>query len=534
MSLCYGKQRASPANFDNSDSNNMSENPEPESEPKRRAVKVIISWVLHALLIALAVVLTIVLASAFASRKMPALEKWHRDVLKDEFVAKDLTTDYKLEQYLKLEDALFAEVETYMLDPDQLEGHSPYSRFVKGGPQDPARQPINWNRSVELLPNGALKGGVLLLHGLSDSPYSLRSQAELFHQQGFYVLVMRMPGHGTVPAGLLNVNWQDWAAAVKVGSRHVKSKLGDSLPFYIGGYSNGGALAVHHTLAALEKGEPVPDRLFLFSPAIGITGFARAAWWVSLYSFIPYFEKSSWMGIQIEFDPYKYNSFTNNAGTQSWQLANEIQVRLAKVKKKGLADKIPPILAFQSIVDATVQAEVLVTGLFDHLEAKGNEVVFFDINRLGKFESFLSLEFAKKLDFMMNESNLKYAVTKVSNRDSETHKMSARSRRPGLAKVAAHPLALNWPRAVYSLSHVAIPFPENDPLYGQVAPDPPVYGIHIGSFHPIGEKHVFEIPPSQLIRIRHNPFHAYMNERMLEELGKESGVSSRIQKLIVD
>lgn len=497
----------------------MSDDPklEAESEAKPHAVKALLSWVLHSLLIALAVVMTIVLVSAFTSRKMPKIEKWHHDVLKDEFVAKDLTADYKLEQYLKLEDSLFAEVETYMLDPDKLGGHSPFSRFVKGGPQDPARQPINWNRSVELVPD-KIKGGVLLLHGLSDSPYSLRSQAELFHQQGYYVLVMRMPGHGTVPAGLLNVNWEDWVAAVKVGARHVKDRVGDSLPFYIGGYSNGGALAVQHTLAALENGEPVPDRLFLFSPAIGITGFARAAWWASMYSFIPYFEKSRWMGIQIEFDPYKYNSFTNNAGTQSWQLANEIQVRLAAVKKKNYLDKMPPILAFQSIVDATVQAEVLVTGLFDHLESKGNEVVFFDINRSEKLESFLSLKFAKKLDFMMKEANLKYTVTKVSNRDSETYEMSARSRLPGVAKVAVDPLELNWPRAVYSLAHVAIPFPENDPLYGEVAPDPAVYGLHIGSFHPIGEKHVFEIPPSQLIRIRHNPFHAYMNERMLEAI----------------
>jgi alpha-beta hydrolase superfamily lysophospholipase len=371
------------------------------------------------------------------------------------------------------------------------------------------------------MPVSQPRAGVLLLHGMSDSPYSLRKMAERLHQAGAYVVGLRIPGHGTAPSGLTRVTWQDMAAAVKIAVQHLAEKS-NGQPMHMVGYSNGGALAVNYTLEALVDGEPVPDRLFLFSPAIGITGFARAAWWASLYSFIPYFEKSRWMGIQIEFDPYKYNSFTNNAGTQSWQLANEIQVRLAKVKKKGLVDKTPPILAFQSIVDATVQAEVLVSGLFDHLESKGNEVVFFDINRSEKLESFLSLKFAKKLDFMMAETNLKYTVTKVSNRDSETHEMSARSRLPGVAKVAVYPLELNWPRAVYSLAHVAIPFPENDPLYGQVAPDPAVYGIHIGSFHPIGEKHVFEVPPSQLIRIRHNPFHAYMNERMLEVIGKDS------------
>ncbi len=494
-----------------------------DPEKKRHIVKVLISWVLHFLLIALAVVMTIVLVSAFASRNMLTIEKWHHQPFKNEFVAKDLTEDYGFEQYLELEESMFNSLADYMLDPDKLEGHSPYSRFVNGGPQDPARQPVNWNRTVELLPSGKLKGGVLLLHGLSDSPYSLRSQAELFHSQGFYVLVMRMPGHGTVPAGLLNVTWQDWAAAVKLGARHVKNKLGDSLPFYIGGYSNGGALAVQHTLAAVANGEPVPDRLFLFSPAIGITAFARAAWWDSLYAFIPYFEKSNWLGIEIEYDPYKYNSFTKNAGTQSWELANQIRVSLAAVEEKGRLDKIPPILAFQSIVDATVQAGVLVSGLFDHLEGKGNEVVFFDINRSEQMDSFLSLKFADKLELLMKEKDLNYTVTKISNRDRQTHEISAHSRLPGVAKLEVKALDLKWPQGVFSLAHVAIPFPADDPLYGAVIPDPSLFGLNIGAFHPIGEKHVLKVPPSQLIRIRHNPFHAYMNERMMEVVEKDLG-----------
>jgi alpha-beta hydrolase superfamily lysophospholipase len=492
------------------------------SKPKRSAFKTITSWVLHFLLIAVAVGVTIILVSAFASRKMPDLEKWHREPLGDEFAAKDLSAEYGLGEYLKLEDKLFAEVGDYMLDPDKLDGHSPFSRFVRGGPQDPGRQPRNWNRSVELLPLGELKGGVLLLHGLSDSPYSLRSQAELLQAQGYYVLVLRMPGHGTVPAGLLEVTWQEWAAAVKMGARHVRGKIGEALPFYMGGYSNGGALAVQYTLGALEKGEPVPDRLFLFSPAIGITAFARAVWWDSLCGFIPYFEKSKWLGIESEYDPYKYNSFTKNAGTQSWQLAQEIQRRLAAVKKKGLLDQIPPILAFQSIVDATVEAEVLVTGLFNHLTTKGNEVVFFDINRSEKLDSFLALEFAHKLDRLMKEGNLEYTVTKVGNRNRETDEISARSRRPGVTVVEEESLALKWPARVFSLAHVAIPFPEDDPLYGAVAPEPPVFGLNVGSFHPIGEKYVLKVPPSQLIRIRHNPFHAYMNQRMLEAMGENA------------
>ncbi len=489
-------------------------------KPKRSTLKAITSWVLHTLLLVVAVGVTIILVSAFASRKMADLEKWHREPLEEEFTARDLSGEYGLGEYLELEDRLFAEVGGYMLEPAQLNGRSPFSRFVRGGPQDPGRQPRNWNRTVELWPGGKPKGGVLLVHGLSDSPYSLRSQAELLQARGYYVLVLRMPGHGTVPAGLLDVTWQDWAAAVKLGARHVRGKTGATLPFYMGGYSNGGALVVQYTLAALENGEPVPDRLFLFSPAIGITPFARVVWWNSLFGFLPYFEKSKWLGIESEYDPYKYNSFAKNAGTQSWQLAREIQRCLAVVGKKQLLDRVPPVLAFQSIVDATVEARVLTKGFFDHLTTKGNEVVFFDINRSEKLDSFLALEFAHRLDHMMEDENLGYTVTKVSNRNRETDDVNARSRYPGVAAVVEQDLDLSWPDGVFSLAHVAIPFPEDDPLYGEVVPEPPVFGLNVGTFHPIGEKHVLRIPSSQLIRIRYNPFHAYMNRRMLEAMGE--------------
>ena len=42
---------------------------------------------------------------------------------------------------------------------------------------------------------------VLMLHGMSDSPYSLRHLAEVYRARGFVVLIPRMPGHGTAPSG---------------------------------------------------------------------------------------------------------------------------------------------------------------------------------------------------------------------------------------------------------------------------------------------------------------------------------------------
>ena len=97
----------------------------------------------------------------------------------------------------------------------------------------------------------------------------MRSLAELFFKEGFTVLAMRMPGHGTVPAGLLSATWEDWAAAVRIGARHVQDQIDASVPFFLCGYSNGGALAVDYCLNAIEEKESrIPDRLFLLSPAL--------------------------------------------------------------------------------------------------------------------------------------------------------------------------------------------------------------------------------------------------------------------------
>ena len=88
-----------------------------------------------------------------------------------------------------------------------------------------------------------------MLHGLTDSPYSLRRLGEILYQRGFYVLGLRLPGHGTIPAALTEVQWEDWQTATRIGAKHVRQRIGSDAPFFMGGYSNGGALTVKYALA---------------------------------------------------------------------------------------------------------------------------------------------------------------------------------------------------------------------------------------------------------------------------------------------
>ena len=111
---------------------------------------------------------------------------------------------------------------------------------------------------------------MLLLHGMSDSPYSLRALGETLKQRDYWVIGLRLPGHGTAPSGLRHINWRDMAAAVRLGVAHLASKVGEN-PIHIVGYSNGAPLAINYTLDALEDDTLTsPTSLVLISPAIGL------------------------------------------------------------------------------------------------------------------------------------------------------------------------------------------------------------------------------------------------------------------------
>jgi hypothetical protein len=67
---------------------------------------------------------------------------------------------------------------------------------------------------------------------------------------------------------------------------------------------------------------------------------------------------------------------------------------------------------------------------------------------------------------------------------------------------------------VYSLTHIALPFPPDDPVYGgPEAGESP--GVQIGNVVLRGEHGVLQISPADLLRMHWNPFHSYMEQRVL-------------------
>jgi alpha-beta hydrolase superfamily lysophospholipase len=480
-----------------------------------------ITLVLKALGIAALVIVSAVIGWAFQSRTMLPLEVWHTATLENEFAADDETT---LDAYLTREDALFHELEAKVYDHVEDSDANLFSRYRAGSTQDPNVQPRNWNRTFELVPE-TIRGGVLLLHGLTDSPYSLRRIAEQFFAKNFYVLGLRLPGHGTIPGALTHVDSKDWVAASRIGARHVRERIGPTAPFFMAGYSNGGGLSVKYALDALsDVSLPLPDWLVLFSPEIGISSAAVISNIGSVLTRLPYFDQFRWLSIEPEYDPYKYNSFPKNAAEQAWQVTDAVQVGLDRAARAGLMARFPNVLTFLSWTDATVHTSATIQHLYDVLQNEHGELVIFDVNRSNVFAGFIPVAEDAPLDHLEASTDLNYRLTVIGNVAPNSTAVAAHSRGPHERQTTSTPLNLSWPRNVYSLSHVAVPFASDDPIYGSGPSDSESYrGLALGALQPRGETDVLTVSPSQILRLRYNPFFAYVEQRIAEAIDAETG-----------
>ncbi len=194
----------------------------------------------------------------------------------------------------------------------------------------PAGFAHDWNRSYVLEPDGPPKGAVVLLHGLTDAPYSLRHIAERYRALGFVAIGLRTPGHGTVPAALTASRWEDWLAATRLAVREARRRIGPALPLHLVGYSAGGAFALKYALDAIEDPRLTrPDRLVLISPMIGVNAAARFAALAALPALLPPFAKAAWLSVLPEFNPFKYNSFPVNAAHQAFRLTRALQAQIS-------------------------------------------------------------------------------------------------------------------------------------------------------------------------------------------------------------
>ncbi|MFL9961026.1 alpha/beta hydrolase [Paraburkholderia sediminicola] len=456
---------------------------------------------------------------AWYSQRAPELAVWHTYVPREMTIQEMDAGDWNA--YLKSESRIFDDVRTNVVEKLRPAERVPANRYYEGSPIFPAHFAQDWNRSYILEPSGPPVGAVVLLHGLTDSPFSLRHIARRYRDRGFVAIGIRLPGHGTVPAGLTRVEWREWAAATRLAVREARRRIGPDKPLELVGFSNGGALALQYALDSIEN--PAlsrPTRVILVSPMIGVTRYARFAGLAGLPAVLPAFERAAWLGIVPEFNPFKYNSFPVNGARQSYLLTSTIQEQIIRLHRENRLVALPPVLTFQSVTDFTVSTPAVMSQLYDQLPQNGSEVVLFDVNRSVRFRTFLRVASYTALSRLLRTGPQNYRTTVIANASPESSQTVERNVDAGQVETRVKPLGIEYPQDIFSLSHVAIPFPVTDALYGIAPSDEENFNENLGTLAPRGERGTLILTLDSMFRIASNPFFPYLLQRIDEGIGK--------------
>jgi alpha-beta hydrolase superfamily lysophospholipase len=470
----------------------------------------LLRWILGAGVLIVALLAVVLFVRPAVTVPSNAIEIWHTEVPPELSVAELDAGDWPA--LIAAETRARAFVETNVTAKLPKDPTLRFNRYAADSPINSTKFATDWNRSFILEPAGDPTGVVVLLHGLTDAPYSLRHLAQRYQAAGWTAIAPRMPGHGTVPAGLTSAVWQDWAAATRLAMREARRRAAGK-PIDIVGYSNGGALAVQNQLGALDDPkQPIARRVILISPMIGLTEFARFAGVAGWPAAIPGFANAAWMGLMPEFNPYKYNSFPINAARESYRLTAALQTGIDGAVASGAIKKMPPVLTFQSVADSTVSTPAVITRLYDVLPANGSELVLFDVNRAPALAPLLRSTAAAPITALVPVRARRHAVTIVTN--GPDGGVAAVTTPPGTTTAVTATLGMPYPAGVYSLSHIAMPFPASDGLYGNT-PDPAdIPGINLGGLAAHGERGVLSVGLDTLLRLSWNPFYDYMNSKI--------------------
>ncbi|WP_339722700.1 alpha/beta fold hydrolase [uncultured Paraglaciecola sp.] len=183
---------------------------------------------------------------------------------------------------------------------------------------------------------------VVLFHGLSDSPFFLRSIAQSIHQQGHNVVVTLLPGHGKKQA---DEDMQDteladrWRVHV---SEMIDFSEGLGKQVYVGGFSTGGGLASEYIL----QNPKAVKGLMLFSGALALDSSVESManiWGIQWLAKILDGEYKT-----LGPNPYKYPSVARFSAFELTEVIFSVRELIAQGAPLNL-----PIFAAHSMADIT-------------------------------------------------------------------------------------------------------------------------------------------------------------------------------------
>ena len=192
--------------------------------------------------------------------------------------------------------------------------------------------------------------GILLVHGFTGSPASMRPWAEYLNQRGYTVKVPLLPGHGTTPEDLNLVKWQEWPAKVE---SDLQELLRTCCTVFICGLSMGGGT----TLNIATRYSKDLAGIILVNPMIHVKFVPhQLAWAISRFQ-----KMRDSVGDDIKRPGITEYGYDALPAVGVYQL-----LKMLAYTRKRLHDVTAPMLLFHSVDDHTLpvtNTEIIMKGV---------------------------------------------------------------------------------------------------------------------------------------------------------------------------
>ncbi|ONN27162.1 esterase [Thermosipho affectus] len=183
--------------------------------------------------------------------------------------------------------------------------------------------------------------GILLIHGFTGSPHDMTYLAKSLNEEGYTVMVPRLPGHGTSSLDFLESNWRDW---LRRSLDSYFDLAGLCKDVYVAGLSMGGVLTL--VLASIvnpRKVISIAGAIFTTEKRIALTPI------ISLFT-----KKVKKEGYGEKYDNEDLKYLSKEYWSYNWPLQAKHLYKLMKIARKRLKFIKSDILILASEKDKVV------------------------------------------------------------------------------------------------------------------------------------------------------------------------------------
>ncbi len=218
---------------------------------------------------------------------------------------------------------------------------------------------------------GQAQGIVVLVHGLSDSAFSMRDLAQTLTANCYITRTALLPGHGTRPGDLLNTGLTDWKLTVQYLIDQASREHNNVITV---GFSLGALLTLSE---AIKPDSPI-DAAITISPAFYLTTSPYA----EMTRWLQYFKR--WLDTEKPDDTYRYEAIPTKA------VAETVAAKKRFHQLLTLAGTVnTPWLVIQSADDLVVESSSNQKLFVQHAKHQVSRLITYrsDLNKDNRIDS---------------------------------------------------------------------------------------------------------------------------------------------------